>query len=450
MMKRLAKSRGLRRFMRSKIAMAALAVIGLYFAIAILVGVFRVITPADATVRVLPSRYPGFLQTPTLDKRFEVAQWFIDRVETKLNFAERRKTDVRPLLDELALVERTVAELPPERLRQLIDEAWEISDEAGEVFKLRDKLLANLDDATRELASHRDPDTDTATLRPVEELRAFIQGKRAEVQASSGEIDSVLTRLEAVVLQIQPLPTGWAGMKYTFRTFLGSDYGGSSISLNAFYSIKVAFQVGIVTATICVFIGTVLGAAAAFFGGWVDHTVMWLVSTMSSIPYLVLLAVLVYMFRGTYFDTTSSPFLSLVPLYTAFCLTFWVGTCRVIRGEVLKIKELEYVQAATSIGFGRFYILLRHVVPNATHLMFINFSLLVIGAIKSEVILTFLGLGVKGQPSWGRMIANGQQEVINFAFWEIGSATVLMFGLVLVFNIVSDALQDAFDPKHVT
>ena len=281
-------------------------------------------------------------------------------------------------------------------------------------------------------------------------MRAFIQGKRAEVQASSGEIDSALTRLEAVVLRIQPLPTGWAGMKYTFRTFLGSDYGGSSISINAFYSIKVAFQVGIVTATICVFIGTVLGAAAAFFGGWVDHTVMWLVSTMSSIPYLVLLAVLVYMFRGTYFDTTSSPFLSLVPLYTAFCLTFWVGTCRVIRGEVLKIKELEYVQAATSIGFGRFYILLRHVVPNATHLMFINFSLLVIGAIKSEVILTFLGLGVKGQPSWGRMIANGQQEVINFAFWEIGSATVLMFGLVLVFNIVSDALQDAFDPKHVT
>ena len=188
--------------------------------------------------------------------------------------------------------------------------------------------------------------------------------------------------------------------------------------MNAFYSIKVAFQIGIVTAVICVLGGTLLGAAAAYFGGWVDHTVMWVVSTMSSIPYLVLLAVLVYMFRGTFFDTTTNPFLQLVPLYTAFCLTFWVGTCRVIRGEVLKIKELEYVQAATSIGFGRFYILLRHVIPNTTHLMFINFSLLVIGAIKSEVILTFLGLGVKGQPSWGRMIANGQQEVINFAFWE--------------------------------
>jgi peptide/nickel transport system permease protein len=131
------------------------------------------------------------------------------------------------------------------------------------------------------------------------------------------------------------------------------------------------------------------------------------------------------------------------------CLTFWIGPCRVIRGETMKLKELEYVQAATAIGFGKPYILLKHIIPNTLHLGFINFSLLFIAAIKFEVVLSFLGLGVKVGPSWGRMIQESTQEVINGFFWQIGTATVFMFFLVLAFNIVSDALQDAFDPKAV-
>jgi peptide/nickel transport system permease protein len=112
---------------------------------------------------------------------------------------------------------------------------------------------------------------------------------------------------------------------------------------------------------------------------------------------------------------------------------------------------MEYIHAARTAGFSSFHILLRHVIPNTAHLMLINFSLLLIGAIKSEVILSFLGLGVKGQPSWGIMIrdAGNNGDVVTGFFWEIGTATVLMFGLVLAFNILSDALQDAFDPKHV-
>jgi peptide/nickel transport system permease protein len=139
----------------------------------------------------------------------------------------------------------------------------------------------------------------------------------------------------------------------------------------------------------------------------------------------------------------------LIPVYTAFCLTFWIGPCRIIRGEVLKLRELEYVQAATAVGFGRMHILLKHILPNTAHLMFINFSLLFIGAIKAEVILSFLNLGVKNEPSWGVMIQQAKQEVISGFFWQIGAATLFMFILVLAFNVLSDALQDAFDPKHV-
>ena len=173
-----------------------------------------------------------------------------------------------------------------------------------------------------------------------------------------------------------------------------------------------------------------------------DHVVIWLYSTLMSIPHLVLLAVLIYVFEGHALEG------SLFPVYAAFCLTFWIGPCRVVRGEVLRIKELDYVQAASALGVKRLRILIRHVLPNAAHLMFINFSLLFIGAIKSEVILTFLGLGVKGQPSWGIMISQSKYEVVNEFFWQIGAATAFMFGLVLAFNIFTDALQDALDPKH--
>jgi ABC-type dipeptide/oligopeptide/nickel transport system permease subunit len=130
-------------------------------------------------------------------------------------------------------------------------------------------------------------------------------------------------------------------------------------------------------------------------------------------------------------------------------MTFWIGPCRVVRGEALRLKELDYVQAAQAVGSGRWRILFRHIIPNTSHLIFVNFSLLFIGAIKSEVILTFLGLGVKNEPSWGVMIDQSKQEVVNDFFWQIGSATGLMFFLVLAFNIFTDALQDALDPRHI-
>ena len=116
--------------------------------------------------------------------------------------------------------------------------------------------------------------------------------------------------------------------------------------------------------------------------------------------------------------------------------------------EAMKIKELDYIQAARSFGASRWYILRRHIIPSTTHLLLISFSLLFIGAVKSEVILSYLGLGVKDEPSWGVMIGEAKHELVNGFFWQVGSATAFMFGLVLAFNILTDALQDAFDPKH--
>ncbi|MEZ6124188.1 MAG: ABC transporter permease [Planctomycetaceae bacterium] len=201
--------------------------------------------------------------------------------------------------------------------------------------------------------------------------------------------------------------------------------------------------VGVVTATASVLIGTMLGMAAGMWGGWVDTIVTWLYSTLASIPSLVLLVLLAHVFSGGVIDNWLNSVSgdrfgtwmkgerigdTLLPVYIAFIATFWIGPCRVIRAETLKIRELEYIQAATVMGFGRMRILLRHVLPNVTYLMLIDFSLLFIGAIKSEVILSFLGLGVKNVPSWGTMISQSGFEVTNGFFWQIGKRDGLHAG----------------------
>ena len=445
-------SRGMRKFLRNRLAVVASLVIALYTLIAIAV-VFGAIPLKDCKERVLPGRAYGFLQHPDQEKRFNELNWYVmQHLAPSLNVSGglASSENASSYRQSVALAERGI---PEDWTNEQVQEHWEA---LRDTYSKLDDAWLDREDLRYEIADIQsifdDPDTDEAEK---EELRGEVAELEPELTELDTQIASYMDDTEVKLLELLPIPTGWDGLKYKFRVFLGSDGSGRSVSVRAFYSVKIAFQVGLVAALMSVGIGTILGGLAGFYGGWVDAAVMWLVSVLSSVPYLVLLAVLVYVVRGnqyfsSWFDNPQErPGLALVPVYAAFGLTFWIGTCRVIRGEVMKIKELEYVQAATAIGLGRMRIMLKHVIPNTTHIMFINFSLIFIGAIKSEVILSFLGLGVQGQPSWGVMISLGREDVQNFFFWTVLSATALMFGLVLAFNIVSDALQDAFDPKHV-
>lgn len=408
------RSRPARKFRRNRLAVGALAVIGIYFAIGVLVlagdalvaagvldrrenPVLTVLTLDQVEAPVGALSRPGWLETQTAEERLRAAKGVLDDFRKVL-----RQRDKEAALASMRLGERQV-ELGVEPVREILETARAQYDELNE--------LPNLD---------KNPE---------------VEPKLEKLEATIDSLFKPLSPLERALT--------------TFKLSLGTDRQGRSIMTRAIYSIKVALQIGLVVAVISVVIGSLIGAAAGYFGGWVDSAVIWLFSTLQSVPDLVLLAVLAFMFTGSMFDDVSKPFLSLVPVYVAMCLTFWIGPCRVIRGETMKLKELEYVQAATAIGFGKGYILVRHILPNTLHLGFINFSLLFIAAIKFEVVLSFLGLGVKAGPSWGRMIQESTQEVINGFFWQIGAATVFMFFLVLAFNIVSDALQDAFDPKAV-
>lgn len=232
-----------------------------------------------------------------------------------------------------------------------------------------------------------------------------------------------------------PSPGSW-------HLWLGTDRLGRSIMVRMIYSAKIAFSVGLVSSLIGVVVGGLLGGMAGYFGKRVDELIVWLYSTIQSIPHLLLLIAITYALK----DVVEG---GLTRVYLAFGVTYWIGPCRLIRGEVLKLREAEYVQAARAMGYGHARILLRHVLPNTMHLMLVSSALLFVGAIKSEVILSFLGLGVQGEPSWGIMINQARAELINGFYWQIGAATAAMFGLVLCFNIFADALQDALDPKSL-
>lgn len=218
--------------------------------------------------------------------------------------------------------------------------------------------------------------------------------------------------------------------------WFGTDMFGRSVLAKVIRGTQIAMSVGLAASLIAIPIGVILGALAGYFGGWVDDIITWLYTTFSSIPNIMLL-ISITMILGK----------GIFAVYIALGLTSWVTLCRLIRGEVMKHKEREYVQAAGAIGGGHFRKLFLHILPNVTHIIIINTSLQFQFAIKSEVILSYLGLGVQGEPSWGTMIDDAKLELSRGVWWQLASATFAMFLVVLAFNLLGDALRDSLDPK---
>jgi peptide/nickel transport system permease protein len=216
----------------------------------------------------------------------------------------------------------------------------------------------------------------------------------------------------------------------------GTDIFGRSVFLKMVKGAETAVAIGLATACIALIIGTTLGLISGYFGGIVDELITWLYTTWSAIPGIMLLVSIAFVLgKGT---TT---------VFLALGLTSWVGLCRVVRGEVMKHKDREYAQAARALGASHFRRIFKHILPNITHVLIINFSLTFEAAVKAEVVLSYLGLGVQGRPSWGTMIDDSKLELARGVWWQLGAATLAMFIIVLAFNILGDALRDALDPK---
>ena len=186
-------------------------------------------------------------------------------------------------------------------------------------------------------------------------------------------------------------------------------------------------------------IGALLGALAGFFSGtWIDEIILWVKGVLDSIPFYLFVAAVAFALAG-------NPY----AMHIAMVSTFWTTTGRLVRGEVIKLKNFEFVEAARAIGVPQIVIIFRHILPNTFHILLVQATIVFVAAIKSEVILSFLGLGVQDGVSWGLMIAESTQEVLAGFFNNFVWASVFLFGLVMAFNMFSDALQDALDPKKV-
>jgi ABC-type dipeptide/oligopeptide/nickel transport system permease subunit len=217
---------------------------------------------------------------------------------------------------------------------------------------------------------------------------------------------------------------------------LGTDVLGRSVLLKLLMGVYVAVSVGFVTALLAAPIGILVGLVSGYFGDWIDEIVVWFMTTLSSIPGILLLIAISYSLGKGMFA-----------VYVALTATSWISLARVLRGEVMKQKRREYVVAAEAIGAGHMSRMIKHILPNVFHQVILSLSFMVEIAVRSEVLLSYLGLGVQNLPSWGKMIDDSKGELMAGIWWQLASSSVAMFILLVALNILGDYLRDALDPK---
>jgi peptide/nickel transport system permease protein len=238
---------------------------------------------------------------------------------------------------------------------------------------------------------------------------------------------------------------------------LGTDKVGKDVLYQSIKSIRTGLVIGTLTTLVMLPFAVFLGMMAGYFRGWVDDVIQYLYTTLNSIPGVLLIAAAVLMMQvymanhPELFETMAERAdLRLLFLCLILGITSWTGLCRLLRGETLKLRELDYVQAGDAFGVSRFRIMLRHLLPNLMHLVMITVVLDFSGLVLAEAVLSYVGVGVDPTTlSWGNMINSARLEMARepIVWWSLLAAFGFMFTLVLAANLFSDAVRDAFDPR---
>ncbi|MFO7899190.1 MAG: ABC transporter permease [Planctomycetota bacterium] len=275
-------------------------------------------------------------------------------------------------------------------------------------------------------------------------LLDFIPGGSIRVE---GQVDREMTLLDRIFWRPPEREYDEASGRYIDKPYvhpslnrpLGTDIQGDDVLWKTLKACRTALTIALLTSAIAIPLAVLFGMLAGYFGGIIDDLVQYIYQTLSCIPGLLLLLVLmVVMGKG------------IVQLCIALGVTSWVGLCRLVRAEVLKHRESDYVQAARALGAGHLRIMFLHILPNVGHLVVISFTLRFGGLILSETFLSYIGMGVKEDSySWGQMISQARLELVRepMVWWNLVGATVAIFFIVLASNIFGDALRDALDPK---
>ncbi|NOR20584.1 MAG: ABC transporter permease subunit [Xanthomonadales bacterium] len=220
--------------------------------------------------------------------------------------------------------------------------------------------------------------------------------------------------------------------------WFGTNLLGQDILQRTLFGTATAFEVGLIVTIFSTMMGTVMGALAGWYShSWLDEVILWLKGVLDSIPFYLFAAAIAFALQG-------NPW----AMHLAMIVTFWTTTARIIRGEVMRLKQREFVEAARAIGLPGLTTVFRHVLPNTYHILLVQASIVFVAAINTEVILSFLGLGIKDGVSWGLMLAESSQEVLAGHFGNFIAAGTSLFVLLMGFNLLADALQDALDTRR--
>jgi ABC-type dipeptide/oligopeptide/nickel transport system permease subunit len=218
----------------------------------------------------------------------------------------------------------------------------------------------------------------------------------------------------------------------------GADKWGHDVIKKTIKGGQTSIVVGLVAAFVAVALGTLFGAVSGFYGGRVDDLFNWFYSVFTSIPSILMILTVAAVLQQK----------GVLTIVLILGLTGWTGPYRLIRAEYIKHKAREYVMAADAIGASSWRKMFAHIFPNVSHVALVQVSILVVGFIKAEVILSFLGFGVPvGVVSWGSMLGEAQNELILGKWWQLTAAAAAMALLVTAFSLFADALRDALDPK---
>jgi len=264
--------------------------------------------------------------------------------------------------------------------------------------------------------------------------------------------NAVLLTLLGVLLFVVPL--FWlSGYYHVF----GTDKVGQDVLYQILKSVRTGLIIGLVTTLVMLPMAVLLGIIAGYFRGWVDDVIQYIYTVLNSIPGVLLIAAAVLMMQVVidthpeWFSTAAERAdLRLLALCGILGITSWTGLCRLLRGETLKLRELEYIQAAQAFGVSSWRIIIRHILPNLMHIVIIALVMDFSGLVLAEAVLSYVGIGVDPtMTSFGTMINNARMELGRepAVWWSLVAAFSAMFILVLAANLFADAVRDAFDPR---
>ncbi len=238
---------------------------------------------------------------------------------------------------------------------------------------------------------------------------------------------------------------------------LGTDKVGIDVLYQSLKSIRTGLMIGTLTTLVMLPLAIVLGITAGYFRGRVDDVIQYLYTTLSSIPGVLLIAsaaLILEVYMSKHADSFTSLVaradLRLLALCVILGITSWTGLCRLLRGETLKLRQVDFVEAAGAFGVSHTTILMRHMVPNIMHIVMISIVLDFSGLVLAEAVLSYINIGVDpSMESWGNMINSARLELARepIVWWSLLAALAFMFVLVLAANLFADAVRDAFDPR---